>query len=104
MRKVGERCWEPVTRHHNPDVERENTAQYGDEAVQVAITEPGKATVEQEIAKKDDPAPFEMHHDVAFAMGRAEIGKVHGVVGQMERKVVPKGLVWRADHHGVVIG
>ena len=69
LRDVGERRWEPVTRYHYSYVERENTAEYGDEAVQVAIAEPGKAAVEQEIAEEHDPAPFEMHNDVAVRNG-----------------------------------
>jgi len=74
-----------------------------DKTAQVAVAEPGKPSVKQQVAKKRHLGLLQPDHDVAVAMRRAPIVQMQGVVGKMKAEVVGERLGRRRDRHAVVV-
>jgi hypothetical protein len=81
-----------VSRDDHGDIECQYATERCNQAVEIAIAQPGKATVEQQVTEKSDLAPLKVDYDVAITVGRPEIVQAYRVVRQMERKTVAKSL------------
>ncbi len=59
--------------------------------------------MKQKVAEKHRLGAHEMHHDVAVAMGRAEVAQPHGLARQMPGELVRESLGRRHDLDRVVV-
>ena len=90
--------------HHHRNLKRKHAFERADPAVEVAIPEPGKASVELKVAEEDDLALLQMDNDVAVTVGRSEVAQPDGIVRQVIGELIGECLGRRCDHDRVVVG